>query len=156
MNQTYPMTASGKRKLEEELLYLKEVKTKEIKDEIKKHHAFCDFSEDSSFDRMLDEEALLKKKINDLEEQIAFAEIIPKRNSEETAVRLGDWVEFKNLEEGTTGSYQIVGQHEANPLENKISYQSPIGQSFLGKEIGDSWTVQIPAGETTMKLLQIH
>lgn len=151
----YPMTLKGKKKLEKELNYLKEVKVKEINEEIKNHHAFCDFSDNASFDQMLDEQALVKKKMNEIQDQLAFAEVITDKKHHDHIVQLGDKVYFKNITEDTKNTYQIVGSHEANVIENKISFESPIGKSFLGRELGEEWIIKIPDGEIKVHLLEI-
>lgn len=153
--KSYPMTQEGKKKLEEELHYLKKEKQKEIQDEIKKHHSFCDFSENSSFDQMLDEQALLKKRINELEDMLAYAEVLPPKTDEETDIRLGDTVRVIELENDHKESYQIVGSKEADPFNNKISIDSPIGQGLLNKEVGEEVQIKIPDGEMKMKILEI-
>ena len=156
MVKHYPMTEEGKKKLEKELTYLKEVKAKEINEEIKKHHAFCDFSENASFDQMLDEQALLKKKINKIEDQLALSEIIQPKEEDLDTVQLGNQVDFIELGEEEIQTYKVVGSHEADLSENKISIESPIGQSFLGKRAGDVWTIKIPAGVIQVRLIEIH
>lgn len=156
MNEAYPMTRDGKIKIEKELKELKEVKTKKIRDEIKEHRKFCDFKENASFDQLLDEEALLKKKILDLENQLALAEIVEKEESDSTIVQSGDEIKIKYVEDDHIESYQIVGENEADLLENKISFKSPIGQSSLGKKIGESWEMDIPAGKRKVKLIDVN
>lgn len=150
------MTEKGKEKLEKELSYLKEVKAKKINEEIKNHHAFCDFSDNASFDQMLDEQALVKKKINKIQDQLAFAELVSEKDRNSKIVQLGDKVYFKNLTEDIKNTYQIVGSHEANIMETKISLESPIGKSFLEREVGEEWTIKIPDGELKVRLLEIN
>lgn len=153
--KSYLMTQEGKEKIEAELHHLKEEKQKEIQDEIKKHHSFCDFSENSSFDQMLDEQALLKKKIHELEDMLAYAEVLPPKTDEETDIRLGDTVRLIELENGQEESYQIVGSKEADPFYNKISIDSPIGQGLLNKEVGEEVQIEIPDGKMKIKILEI-
>lgn len=155
MSSKHLMTLAGKKRLEKELNYLKEVKAKEINEEIKKHHAFCDFSENASFDQMLDEQALVKERIHEIQDQLALSELVSLEERDEDTVQLGDRVTFINRESGEEESYQILGRHEAEITENKISIESPIGQSFLGREINEEWTIEIPAGEIEVKLINI-
>lgn len=155
MKKAYPMTEEGKKQLEKELFYLKEEKQKEINDEIKEHHSFCDFSDNASFDQILDEQALLKKQITEIQDMLAYAEILSPKENGETAARLGDTVHFMELPDGPEESYTIVGSKEANPIENKISLESPIGKALLTKEVDDEFSIQIPAGEMKVKILKI-
>lgn len=155
MTTRYPMTAAGKQQLAAELNYLKNEKQKEINEEIKKHHTFCDFSENASFDQMLDEQALLKKRINELEDQLAYAEIVDPKEADKTSVQVGDTVYFQELSAGATEHYTIVGIPEADPAQNKISLASPIGQALLQREVDETVTIEIPTGEMQVRILEI-
>ncbi len=155
MTKTYPMTKQGKAALEKELIYLKEVKEKEINEEIKKHHSFCDFSENASFDQMLDEQALLKKRINKIQDMLAYAEILPPKAVDDPHIQLGDTVYFKELPDGPIEKYTLVGPTESDPLENKLSVESPIGQALLNRLVGDQLSIEVPAGEMTIEIVEI-
>lgn len=154
--KTYPMTAQGKAALEKELIYLKEEKEKEIRDEIKKHHSFCDFSENASFDQMLDEQALLKKRINEIQDRLAYAEVLPPKATDDPSIQIGDTVYFRELPDGPREKYTLVGPNESNPLENKLSIESPIGQSLLNQQLGNQLTIDVPAGEMTIEIVNIE
>ena len=155
MVKTYPMTEQRKQALEEELAYLKDKKEKEINEEIKKHHSFCDFTENSSFDQMLDEQALLKKRINKIQDMLAYAEVVAAKKTGDTTIQLGDTLYFRELPDGPREKYTLVGVTESDPLENKLSIESPIGQALLNKEVGEKLILEVPAGEMVIEILEI-
>lgn len=156
MIKSYPMSEQGRETLKEELIYLKEVEEKEIKDEIKKHHSFCDFSENASFDQMLDEQALLKKRINEIQDILAYAEIIQPKAIDDPRIQLGDTVYFRELPDGPKEKYTLVGPTESNPFAHKLSIESPIGQALLGKELGEKLEIDLAAGERIIEILAIE
>ena len=121
MAQTYPMTPIGKKKLEEELAYLKGERQKEINDEIKYLRSFCDFSDNTSFDEMLKQQALVKERIIKIEEMLHNAELINPKSEQTTTVTLGSSVTFIELPDGDEETYTIVGKADADPLQYKIS-----------------------------------
>ena len=150
------MTEQGKKELEAELAELKNKKEKEINEEIKNHHSFCDFSDNASFDQMLDEQALLKKRINEIQDIIAYAEIIPPKEANNPTIQLGDTVYFRELPDGPREKYRLVGSSESEPLNNKLSIDSPIGQALVNREVGNKITLEVPAGTVTIEILEIE
>lgn len=155
MQESYPMTEAGKKILEDELVYLKEEKQKEINTEMKEQRAFCDFSDNASFSQLLDKEALMKKRIATIEEMLLNAELIDSDKEETSAVRVGTTVKFMELPDGEEESYTIVGSIEADPLNNKISMDSPIGKSLLGSEKNDEVVIDIPSGKIKVKVINL-
>lgn len=155
MEKTYPMTLEGKEKLEKELAYLKNEKSKKVSDEVKRLRGFCDFSEDVSFGQMLDQQASIKEKIRRLEEMLYHAEIIESKEDGNLIVKLGSKVTFKELPHGEKETYTIVGKVDADPSEEKISTDSPIGKSLLGSKLNDEIFIEIPYGKIKVKILDI-
>lgn len=155
MTTEYFLTPEGKRQLTAELSYLKNEKQKEINEEIKKHHSFCDFSDNASFDQMLDEQALLQKRINILEDQLAYGKTIPPKKTSEKSIQVGDTVYFKELPAGVEEHYTIVSAPEADLAQNKISLGSPVGQALLNRKIDEVVTIKIPTGEMQVCILGI-
>lgn len=154
--KVYPMTLEGKAKLEAELEDLKVNKRKEIIERIKIARSFGDLSENSEYESAKDEQAFVEGRISTLEKMIRFAEIIDDRDVAEDIVTLGRTVTFVEVPDGLEETYTIVGSAEANPLEAKISNDSPIAKAILGKKLGDSVEVSTPGGTFEIKVTKIE
>ncbi|KUL16804.1 transcription elongation factor GreA [Bacillus licheniformis LMG 6934] len=150
--KVFPMTETGKKKLEEELEYLKTVKRKEVVERIKVARSFGDLSE---YDSAKEEQAFVEGRITTLDNMIRNAKIIEDDGANSDIVGLGKTVTFTELPDGEEESYTIVGSAEADPFEGKISNDSPIAKSLLGKQVGDEVTVQTPGGEMLVKIVKI-
>ena len=148
------MTEEGKRKLEEELEYLKTVKRKEVVERIKIARSFGDLSENSEYDSAKEEQAFVEGRITTLDNMIRNAKIIEDEGNS-NIVSLGKTVTFVELPDGEEESYTIVGSAEADPFEGKISNDSPIAKSLLGKQVDDKVTVQTPGGEMFVQIVKI-
>ncbi|OKO97051.1 transcription elongation factor GreA [Geobacillus proteiniphilus] len=151
----YPMTKEGKEKLEQELEYLKTVKRKEVVERIKIARGFGDLSENSEYDAAKDEQAFVESRIQMLENMIRNAVIIEEDTENPDVVSLGKSVTFIELPDGEEETYTIVGSAEADPFEGKISNDSPIAKSLLGRRVGDEVTVQTPGGEMLVKIVAV-
>src|SRR3954462_837068 len=151
----FPMTQAGKEKLEQELEHLKSVKRKEVVERIKIARSFGDLSENSEYDSAKEEQAFVEGRITTLENMIRNAKIIVEGDIASDSVILGRSVTFVELPDGDEETYTIVGSAEADPLEGKISNDSPIAKSLLGKKIGDEVTAQTPGGEMKVKITLI-
>ncbi|WP_025911703.1 transcription elongation factor GreA, partial [Priestia flexa] len=149
--KVFPMTEEGKLKLEQELEYLKTVKRKEVVERIKIARSFGDLSENSEYDSAKDEQAFVEGRITTLENMIRNAKIIEEDVENSSIVSLGKSVTFIELPDGDEETYTIVGSAEADPFEGKISNDSPIAKSLMGKQVGDEVTVQTPGGEMAVK-----
>jgi transcription elongation factor GreA len=153
--KSYYMTEEGKAKLEEELHTLKTVKRTEIVERIKIARDFGDLSENSEYDSAKEEQAFVESRIAQLEKMIRNAVII-ENNGDENTVALGKKVTFIELPDGEEETYTIVGSAEADPFEGKISNDSPIAKSLMGKEKGDEVLVPTPGGEMKVKIINIE
>jgi transcription elongation factor GreA len=151
----YPMTLEGKQKLEQELEYLKTTKRKEVVERIKIARSFGDLSENSEYDSAKDEQAFVEGRIATLEKMIRNAVIIEEDETNKDTVTLGKSVTFVELPDGDEETYTIVGSAEADPFEGKISNDSPIAKSLLGRKIGEEVTVQTPGGEMVVKIINV-
>ncbi|MBB5324851.1 transcription elongation factor GreA [Anoxybacillus tepidamans] len=151
----YPMTKEGKEKLEQELEYLKTVKRKEVVERIKIARGFGDLSENSEYDAAKDEQAFVEARIQTLENMIRNAQIIEEDTTNPDVVSLGKSVTFIELPDGEEETYTIVGSAEADPFEGKISNDSPIAKSLIGKKVGDEVSVQTPGGEMLVKIVAV-
>lgn len=150
------LTVEGLKKLEEELENLKTVKRKEVADRIKQAIEFGDISENSEYDDAKNEQAFIEGRILTLEKQLRNATIIDESQRSTDTVSLGSTVVLKDLELGDILEYEIVGSMEADPIEKKISNESPVGKAVLGKKIGSIVTVEVPAGNLEYEILDIR
>ena len=149
------MTQAGKEKLEQELEHLKTVVRKEVVERIKIARSFGDLSENSEYDAAKDEQAFVEGRITTIENMIRNARIISEDELSKDTVSLGNSVTFVELPEGDEETYTIVGSAEADPFEGKISNDSPIAKSLIGRKVGDQVTVQTPGGEMKVKIIEI-
>jgi len=147
----YPMTAEGKRKLEEELVKLETETRKEIVERIKIARDFGDLSENAEYDSAKEEQAFLEGRISTLKSMIRNAVIISEDETDNSVVSLGKTVTFVEIINGKPStdeeSYTIVGSAEADPMEFRISNESPIAKGLLGRAEGEEVVVQTPGGE---------
>lgn len=153
--KVFPMTQAGKEKLEQELEYLKSVKRKEVVERIKIARSFGDLSENSEYDSAKEEQAFVEGRITTLENMIRNAKIIEGGELAGDSVNLGSSVTFIELPDGEEETYTIVGSAEADPFEGKISNDSPIAKSLIGKKVGDQVSVQTPGGEMSVRIVSI-
>lgn len=147
------MTADGLDKIKNELVELKTTKRKEIAQRIQSARELGDITENSEYESALEEQAFVEGKIEELEEVVNRAEVIEKANLKEQSVNVGSRVRVHL--EGTEHEYEIVGELEADPTNNKISHESPLGQALLGKKVGDRINVEAPVGRLTYTVLKI-
>ncbi|MBO8155992.1 MAG: transcription elongation factor GreA [Bacillaceae bacterium] len=152
----YFMTQEGKEKLEKELHYLKTEKRPEVVERIKIARGFGDLSENSEYDAAKDEQAFVESRIAQIEKMIRNAVIIENNPENEGVVQLGKSVTFQELPDGEEETYTIVGSAEADPFEGKISNDSPMAKSLLGRTVGEEVTVDTPGGEMNVKILNVE
>jgi transcription elongation factor GreA len=153
--KVFPMTLAGKEKLEQELENLKSVKRKEVVERIKIARSFGDLSENSEYDSAKEEQAFVEGRITTLENMIRNAKIIEEADMGTDSVTLGRSVTFIELPDGEAETYIIVGSAEADPFEGKISNDSPIAKSLMGKKVGDEVNVQTPGGDMSVRITEI-
>jgi len=128
------MTYEGLKKLEEELEFLKTTKRKEISERIKVALGYGDLSENSEYDEAKNEQAQVEMKIMDLENTLRNVKIIDEDEIDNKIVQVGNKVKILDMEFDEEVEYTIVGPTEVDIAENKISNESPIGASLLGKK----------------------
>lgn len=155
MLQKYPMTLEGKKKLEEELDYLKNVRQQEITEEIKRLRKFCDFEEDKCFSDMLEQQALVREQIQNIEEMLRNIQIIHPSSELHSSIMIGSTVTFMEKPDNKQETYKIVSPIEANPSKNKISAESPIGKGLLGHKEKDNVCIETPSGEIEIYILEV-
>lgn len=155
MTEETLITEEGYENLEEELEHLVKIERREIAKRIKTARDFGDISENSEYDEAKNEQAFIEGRIKKIEKTLANARVIKKDEIDEHTVNLGTTVELKDLDNNKIFNYKIVGSAEADPLECKISNESPIGKAILGKSIDEEVEVQTPGGVTRYKILSI-
>ena len=150
------ITAEGLQKLEEELAQRKGAIREEILERIKEARAQGDLSENSEYDQAKEDQGKNESRIVELEQMIKTAVIIDtSASSKEGKVSLGCTVVLKDMETEEEESYTLVGTTEADPFENKISNESPVGKAVIGKKIGDVVIAVTPAGELSYEILEV-
>ena len=149
------LTREGLENLEKELENLKAVKRKEVSERIKKALAFGDLSENSEYDEAKNEQALIETRILEIESIIKTSKVLDDSDINTNCVFVGCSVQVEDVDRKKSCSYKIVGSSESDPLNNKISSDSPIGSELLGKRVGDVLNVHTPGGIRTLKILEI-
>ena len=149
------VTDEGLKKLESELEDLKTVKRKDIAEKIKVALSFGDLSENSEYDEAKNEQAMVEARINQLETMLKNAKVIDEDDITTDAVHIGCKVTVFDLEFEEELEYHIVGSTEADPKQNCISDESPLGSSLLGRLVGDMVNVEAPQGTLSFKVLKI-
>lgn len=151
-NQTY-LTKEGLEKFKKELEELKTVKRKEIAKKIEEAKELGDLSENAEYSSARDEQAFIEARIAELENIVRNVVIIDKESKNSEQVNVGSSVTVER--HGVIKNFFIVGSQEVNPSQGKISNESPLGQAFLGKRVGDIVEVEVPAGKMKFKVISI-
>ena len=146
------MTSEGLKRLEDELEELKTVKRKEIAEKIKVALSFGDLSENSEYDEAKNDQAIIEGRIAEIENQLKNVRILDESELNTEIVHVGSRVRIRDASEET---YKIVGSTEANPMEGRISDESPVGKALLGNGVGDTVEIEIPAGVLNYTILEI-
>jgi transcription elongation factor GreA len=152
------VTKEGLKKLQVELEELKTVKRKEVASRLKEAISYGDLSENSEYQEAKTEQAFIEGRILELDQMIKNAEIISEKKADMKGkeVHVGTTVTVCNKTDGDDPiAYTIVGSTEADPLENKISNESPVGRSVLGKKKGDTVEVNTPAGMFKYEIIKV-
>lgn len=155
-SKKFLMTYEGVKKLEEELEFLKTIKRVEIKEKIKVARSFGDLSENAEYDEAKNEQAFVEGRIAQLENMFKNASVVDEADIPTDKVGVGSIVKVKDYEFDEIMDLSIVGSAEANPIENKISNESPVGKSLIGKKVGDVIEVPIPDGVSKYEILEIR
>lgn len=150
------LTYEGLKKLEDELDYLKSVRRAEVAERIKQARAFGDLSENSEYDEAKNEQAFVEGRIATIEAMLKNAKVIDDDDIKLDMVNIGCTVKVYDESFNEETEYTIVGSAEADPMNNKISDESPIGKALIGKKAGDVVSVEVPAGIINLKILEIH
>jgi transcription elongation factor GreA len=147
MQKDVLLTPEGLDKLKKEIEYLSNEKRREVAERIKEAREFGDISENSEYDDAKNEQAMLEARIATLEDKLRSASVIDASELDNNVVRVGSVVNVKD-DAGKSLKYTIVGSTEADPSQNRLSNESPVGKALLGRKNGDSVKVQLPNGKT--------
>lgn len=154
-NKQVKLTEDGLKQLEEELEYLKTKKRKEVSEKIKVALGFGDLSENSEYDEAKNEQAQVEARIVSVENMLKNAIVIDESERDTSKVELGVTVTIHDIEFDEDITYKIVGSTEADPDEGRLSDESPLGKSLMGKAEGEMIDVDAPAGVIQYKILKI-
>ena len=155
MAKTIKVTEDGLAKLKEELEVLKTQGRADIAEKIKVARGYGDLSENSEYDEAKNEQAKIEARIAEIEVMLKNVEIIEDIKGDSQTVVIGVKVKVLDVEFDEECEYRVVGSTEANPLDGKISDESPFGKALLGKKVGDEVIVDAPEGELKFKVLEI-
>ena len=149
------LTKEGLKKLEDKLENLKSVRRIEVAERIKQAIDFGDISENSEYDDAKNEQAFIEGEIMDLEKKLRNVEVIQEDDKKKNTVHMGNCVVIRDLEFNDDFEYTLVGSAEADPTENKISNESPVGEAILGKKVGATGEVNGRVGFLKKKIGKI-
>jgi transcription elongation factor GreA len=149
------LTPEGHAKLTQEIEYLSTQKRREIADRIRIAREFGDIQENSEYDDAKNEQALLEARIQKLEERLRNARVIEADEVTSDVVSIGSVVRLRDVDAKETVEYHIVGSAEANPAEQKLSNESPVGKAIIGRKKGETVEVATPRGALKYKILDI-
>ena len=155
MAKEFKITGLRLAELEKELNYLKTTREREIAAMIAEARSYGDLSENSEYDAAKNEQAKLYGRIAEIEDVLSHAVIIEDENELSGRVGLGCRVTVKDVATGEETEYRITGSQEANPMEYKISDDSPFGRAIIGKAIGDKAMVIAPSGSYEIEIINI-
>jgi transcription elongation factor GreA len=149
------LTQEGLKQLQDELNSLSTVKREEVAERIKQAREFGDISENSEYDDAKNEQAMLEHRISTLQEKLRRARVIKDSDIDTEKVSVGSTITLRDLDKGDIRIYTVVGSAEADPSNGKLSNESPVGQAIIGKRVGESVTVPVPAGSRRYEIVSI-
>ena len=155
MGKPVYVTEEGLQKLKDDLHFMRTTERARISQAIADARAQGDLSENAEYDAAKEEQGLLEARIAKLETTISDARLVDESNIDTSKAFILSTVKVKNLKDDSEHAWKLVSHAEADILQGKISVQSPIGKGLLGKEVGDVAKIQVPAGTTSFKILEI-
>jgi len=150
------LTARGLKKIEDELDQLRTVHRKRVADRIRESKQFGEITDNSEFEDAKNEQAFVEGRIEELRQILASARVIEIDEVPTDEVGIGCVVRVRDLENLDEWEWTIVGTFEADPAEDRISNESPVGQALIGKKVGDVAMVEIPAGRARYEIVGIR
>lgn len=156
MAKEYKLSPERLKELQDEMIYLKTVREKEVAELIKEARSFGDLSENSEYDEAKNEQGKMYSRMAELDEILSNYVLIEEDQSGGDYIRMGSTVTVLDKEFDEEQTYKIVGSQEADPMNGTISEDSPIGKALLGKNEGDDIVVDAPAGQVAFKILKVE
>jgi transcription elongation factor GreA len=151
------LTREGFERLKDEIEHMRTVRRREVAERIKVAREFGDISENAEYDHAKNEQAMLEARIAQLEDKLRKATVVDESQVDADVVSVGNRVRVKDQKSGQSVAYLIVGSAEADPSENKLSNESPVGSALLGHKRGDVVTVTVPRGPSRkLKITKIE
>ena len=155
MAKEFKLSPERFKELKDELVYLKTVREKEVAEQIKEARSFGDLSENSEYDEAKNEQGKLYSRIAEVENILENCVVIEEEVHDGKTVRLGSKLKVLDVEFDEELDYEVVGSQEADPMNGRISEDSPFGRALLGKCVGEDVVVEAPAGALHYKVLSI-
>jgi transcription elongation factor GreA len=149
------LTPAGYERLKQEIEHLSTEKRREVAERIRIAREFGDITENAEYDDAKNEQAMVEHRIAQLEERLSAARVIAKGDIKKDVVSVGSTVRLRDVDAKKTIEYHIVGSAEANPAENKLSNESPVGKAIMGRKKGETVEVAAPRGSLKFKILEI-
>ena len=156
MDREVILTEEGYEKLQEEIEYLSTVKRREVAERIKEAREFGDISENSEYDDAKNEQAHIESRILQLEHQLRNARIVDSHDVDTGVVSIGTKVTVRTTADKKSRVFALVGSAEADPLQDRLSNESPLGKALLGRKKGDKVTVATPRGQVEYQVVKIE
>jgi transcription elongation factor GreA len=156
MSEKFPMTPAGYASMKAHLKRLKDVDRIANSRAIEIARGHGDLSENADYSAAKEEQGLIEAKIRELEAKTAMAEVIDPTKLSGTRVKFGATVTIEDVETGDKQTYVIVGEHEADIKRHRISVGAPVARALIGKEVGDTVTVQSPKGKREVEVTQVE
>ena len=150
------LTREGYERLKQEIDHLRGDKRRDVAERIKTAREFGDISENAEYDDAKQEQAMLEHRLSQLEERIRAARVLDPSEIGSDVVSLGTTVRLRDVGADETIEYHVVGSAEANPAENRLSNESPVGKAIMGRKKGDTVRVAAPRGSLEFEILDIQ
>ena len=155
MAKEYVLTREGLAKLKEELEYKRTIGRKEAAEHLKEARSYGDLSENSEYDEAKESQAKLEARIAEIEEMLKNVKLLEETERTDGVVGIGSTVVCVNKALDMEIEYSIVGSAESDPMNNKISDESPIGQALIGSKVGETVTVAAPMGDIEFEIKEV-
>lgn len=156
MSEKFPMTPSGFAAMRAQLKKLKEVDRPANSRAIEVARGHGDLSENADYSAAKEEQGLIEAKIRELDAKLSLAEVIDPTKLSGSRVRFGATVTIEDTESSEPQTYAIVGEHEADIKRGRISISAPVARAMIGKEVGDTFTVQSPKGRREYEITGVQ
>ena len=156
MAKEYKLSPQRLKEFQDEIIYLKTVREKEVAELIKEARSFGDLSENSEYDEAKNEQGRLYSRMAELEEILSNCVVIEEGEAEGDYIRMGSVVTVFDKEFEEEMIYKITGSQEADPMNGAISEESPLGKALMGRNAGEEIVVDAPSGPVAYKILKVE